>query len=602
MARQKKSINQIPLFAPESGWTPPESLPDLSNELILSIDTETHDPNLLTSGPGFIRGDATLKGFSIATSTDKWYFPLSHPGDNYKDPQAAIAWLRDLCKDPERPWLMHNAMYDVEALDSIGVYPEGQWFDTMVNESLIDENQLSFSLDATALRRIGKQKNETLLKEAAAAFGVDTKGGIHALPAEYVGPYAEDDAHLLFGIWQQQTKILVAEGLMPVFDLESRLLKVIWAMRKQGVAIDEEECYRLGQQWEQQRDEHLLDLNKYSSRDIDIWAPESLSYLCTTLKIDIPQTEKGNPSFENEFLLHHGHPALHAVARARKYDKMRRDFIDVYIRDAINGRIHAQFHTTRKDDVGTRSGRLSSTNPNLQQVPARDPEFGPAIRKLYKPDEGAQWGKFDYSSQEPRITLHCAAIANLPGSRAEEFVERYRANPSFCQHNYANEILNIPRADAKDINLGITYGMGADKQAARMNKPVKEVYKLREQYDQALPFVKMVAKHYTELAELNGYSTTILGRRSRFPNKYACFKALNRAVQGSGADMMKMAMVTLYEQEGIVPLLTVHDEIGNNIYEPEHADIIVSHMENAIPLCVPMVVDPELGPSWGEVE
>ena len=566
----------------------------------MSLDTETHDPNLLDKGPGFIRSDAEIKGFSVATDDKSWYFPLTHPEGNYHDPQAAIDWIRDLAKVENTEWLFHNALYDVESMDSIDVCFEGPWADTMVNESLIDENQKSFSLDATANRRINRTKNETLLKEAAAAYSVDPKGGLHLLPSGYVGPYAEDDAGILHSIRAVQRSILEEEDLLGVLDLESRLLKVIWAMRKQGVAINLEKAFELGKQWQLNLDDHLHSIFKLSNMHIDIWSPESLVLLCGKFKVTHNLTPTGKPSFENTWLSEHMHPVFNHVARARKYDKMKRDFIDVYLRDNINGRIHAQFHTTRRDDYGTRSGRFSSSNPNLQQVPARDPEFGPAIRSLFMPDDGAEWGKFDYSSQEPRIALHFAHIAGVRG--AISFIERYRSNPYFCQHDYANEILRIPRRDAKDINLGITYGMGLAKQALRMGKSMADIKIMRYRYNQALPFVKGVADKYTKDAERMGYTTTVLGRRSRFPNTSLAYKALNRAVQGSGADMIKMSMVTLFEEEGIVPLLTVHDETGNNIYEPEHVEMITEHMEHAIELTVPMVVEPELGPNWGELK
>lgn len=590
----------IPLFSPESAWRPPASLPNLSRQLVVGLDTETKDPNLLKMGPGFLRGDAELKGFSISTDTKAWFFPLWYPQDNYHDPDAALAWLKDICENPKITKIFHNALYDIESLDSVGIEVRGRIIDTQVVESLLEEVQ-SVSLDNTAKRRLGSQKDESLLLDAAAAYSIDPKGEMYKLPARFVGPYAEQDALLLPRIYEKQRAIIDQYGMGQLARMECELLTPVWLMRKQGVRVDLEKAHELDKQWESFEKEYRLYIDRESGFSVDIWGSKSLVRLCETLGIEYRRTPKGNPSFENDWFENSTNPVLEAVASARRYNKMRRDFLEGQIfKYEVNGRIHGQYHTTRKDEAGTRSGRFSSSNPNLQQVPARDPDFGPKIRGLYLPDDGASWGKFDYSSQEPRITLHFAFLHGIRG--AAEFVERYRENPRFCQHSHAANVLGTERGDTKGINLGITYGMGIDKMARQLGRSTEDTQALKQAYNRALPFVARVARLYSDMAEMQGYSQTVLGRRSWFPNKELCYKALNRAVQGSGADLMKKAIIEVYKELDVVPLLTVHDETDYNIYEEDHADQIAEIMENAIEMSVPQVVEPEIGAHWGDVK
>lgn len=593
-------MSQLPMFLPDSTWAPPEQLPDLSKAALVGIDTETRDPNLTDMGPGFIRGDAELKGFSVATEDASWFFPLRYPEDNYHDPGAALAWLKDLARS-QQDKVFHNALYDVESLWSEGIEVQGRWHDTMAYEALFYETA-SVSLDATANRRLGKTKNEDELKEAAAAYGCDPKSEMYKLPARFVGRYGEQDTRLLPPILSSQLSQARTYGMERVLDLESRLLKAVWAMRLQGVAVDCEGAHELDKEWGAHIEGLLYTLRQYVPFDVDLWGSKSLEQVCIYLKVPIQRTAKGNPSFTNEWLETNPNPALSIIAEARRYQKMRRDFIEgMILKYEVNGRIHGQFLTTRRDDGGTRSGRFASSKPNLQQVPARDELFGPAIRRLFRPDEGASWGKFDYSSQEPRITLHLANIAGLESARP--FVDRYTADRSFCQHSYAANVLNIDRKPCKGINLGITYGMGLDKLTYQLGVPYDEAAALRKDYRRAMPFVQQIADRYTELAEQNGFVETILGRRSFFTgaDQAFCYKGLNRAVQGSGADLMKMAIVLAYEELDMTPLLTVHDETDYNIYEEEHAYALTEIMEDAIPMTVPQYVEPELGPSWGEL-
>jgi len=488
----------------------------------------------------------------------------------------------------------HNILYDVEALHNSKVVLNGAWHDTMVYDALIDENNRSYTLNAVAERRCGVQKDESLLEEAAFAlgYGKNIKGNLWQMPPEYVGPYAEQDAAMLVDVFEAQQKIMTHDKLWKVAKLESRFLKVLWEMRKQGVQIDIAQALILKNEWS-------ADLEQTMDRipGFEIWSADSLVAFCEDNGYAYPSTDNGNPSFEAGWLSEHTDPTLRTVARARKLEKILRDFIDGSIlKYSYGGTIRTQYHTTRRDDHGTRSGRLSSSNPNLQQIPIRDAEFGPRLRRLFIPNSGFKWGKFDYSSQEPRITLHFAALHSC--TNAAEWVQRYRKDKSFDVHDLASSLVSTNRSTAKTVGLGITYGMRPPKLARELNIAVGEAANRIKEYGRAIPWIPEIFAIYDKKSKEQGYVETVVGRRSHIFGADS-YKGLNRAVQGSGADMLKQAKINVYQEMDIVPLLNVHDETNYNITDEEMAWNIAEIMENALPLQVPAMVEREIKENWG---
>jgi DNA polymerase I-like protein with 3'-5' exonuclease and polymerase domains len=300
------------------------------------------------------------------------------------------------------------------------------------------------------------------------------------------------------------------------------------------------------------------------------------------------------------------------------------------------GRIHGHINQIRSDDGGTVSGRISMNHPNLQQIPARDPQLGPMIRSLFLPEEGAKWASLDYSQQEPRILVHYAhAYArsqNHDMKGVNEFVDGYINDPDMDFHTMVAEMAKIPRKQAKTINLGLIYGMGVNKLSDQLDIPVDEAKGLIQQYHDRVPFVKLLMNGV--MNKLNnrtssGSIRSILGRKCRFdlwePDTFALnkalpykeavneygpttrlkraytYKALNRLIQASAADMTKQAMVNIYS-EGIIPLIQIHDEIAVSFTSTDETKKVASIMEDAVKLNVPSKVDVEVGPSWGECE
>jgi DNA polymerase I-like protein with 3'-5' exonuclease and polymerase domains len=334
------------------------------------------------------------------------------------------------------------------------------------------------------------------------------------------------------------------------------------------------------------------------------------------------------PSFTKSFLQACTHPIAGKVLRLRELDKAHNTFIDSILKHAHKGRIHCEFHQLRSDDGGTVTGRFSSSNPNLQQIPAREPEIKSLIRGLFLPEQGEQWGSFDYSSQEPRLLVHyCASLGDQDRhAQIDSVVEEYHKDDADF-HQMVADMAGINRKQAKTVNLGIMYGMGRKKLADTLDITIDEAKNLLERYHDKVPFVKGLADRVSVTAQKYGRIRTIMGRKCRFnmweprtfeyskpitekemkesafPQKYRrafTYKALNKLIQGSAADQTKKAMADCFA-EGLVPLMTVHDELCFSIESDAQAAKIKEIMETGLKLKVPSKVDQELGNNWGEV-
>ena len=315
--------------------------------------------------------------------------------------------------------------------------------------------------------------------------------------------------------------------------------------------------------------------------------------------------------------------------RLRETDKADSTFIDTIMRHEHNGRIHTEFHQLRSDDGGTVTGRFSSSNPNLQQIPARDPEIKKLIRGLFIPEEYTEWGSFDYSSQEPRLLVHFAASIKGPNRHdmIDDVVRAYNEG-DVDLHQMVADFAGISRKEAKVVNLGIMYGMGKGKLAGQLGITEAQAGELLATHHEKVPFVKGLADLAMQQAAKHGVIRTLLGRRCNFhlwePRTFGynkplpfeeamkeygqpltrafTYKALNKLIQGSAADQTKKAMADCYA-EGLLPMLTVHDELCFSVDSTEQANRIQEIMETGLSdvLKVPSKVDAELGNNWGEV-
>jgi DNA polymerase I-like protein with 3'-5' exonuclease and polymerase domains len=370
----------------------------------------------------------------------------------------------------------------------------------------------------------------------------------------------------------------------------------------------------------------MQQIKKETGVDVQIFAGTSIQKAFDKLSIPYEHTATGKPKFDKNFLLTHKHPVAKMIVEARETNKARTTFIDTIIRHSHKGRIHANINQMRSDEGGgTVTGRFSYSNPNLQQVPARNKEIGPLIRSVFIPNEGCTWGSFDYSQQEPRVLVHYAALTGGGLKGADEVIESYKTkDPDF--HQAVADMAGIDRSTAKTINLGMMYGMGKGKLSSQLGLDKEETENLFAKFHANVPFVKQLMEQASRKAESVGYLRTLLGRKCRFdkwePRSFGThkslslvdaqreygrdikrawtYKALNRLIQGSSADMTKKAMIDLYE-EGIISHIQVHDELNCSIESKEQATRIKEVMENTVELKVPLKVDMEIGPSWGEI-
>jgi len=615
---------QQPLFSPDSNWTPPESLPDLSTAKEICIDLETHDPNIKEKGAGWARADGKVVGFAVATDGWSGYLPIAHQAGGNLDKTLVLNWVKKIISGGASI-VCHNATYDIGWMRREGIEVKNKIIDTMVAAPLIDENRFSYALNALGREYLQERKDENLLRDAAQAWNVDAKGGLHQLPPMYVGPYAEQDAVLTLKLWEWQKTEMTRQDLWSIFDLESSITPLLVEMRWRGVPVDLDGAETLSKRFRAKEEDALHRIKSLCGEEIEVWANASIQKAFDKLGITYNRTELGAPSFQQSWLENHEHEVPKLIVQARKMNKARTTFIDGMIMgNQVNGRIHAELHPLRSDNGGTVTGRFSYSNPNLQQVPARDPEIGTAIRSLFIPEEGCQWGAFDYSQQEPRIVVHYADMMGLRG--AQDAVDAFQHEDADF-HQIVADMAGIPRKQAKNINLGLFYSMGVTKLSESLGLTLDEGKELFAQYHDRVPFVKALSERAVQRASKQGSIRTLLGRRCRFdkwePAQFGTrkimdhktayaehgnaikraftHKAMNRLIQGSAADMTKMAMKLLYE-EGIIPHIQVHDELDFSVSSDAEITKIKDIMEHCVEMRVPVKVDVELGPNWGEAK
>jgi DNA polymerase I-like protein with 3'-5' exonuclease and polymerase domains len=617
------------MFEAQKEWICPENFPDLKGYKYIAIDLETRDPDLKSRGSGAIIGNGEIVGIAVAVDGWSGYYPIAHQGGGNLEKDKVMDWIKDVCST-DSVKLFHNAMYDVCWLRATGVKINGHIVDTMVMASLIDENRLSYTLNSISYEFLGEVKDEKALNEAAQSWGIDPKSEMYKLPAMYVGSYAEKDAILTLELFKVLSREIQKQNLQNVFDLETQLFPCLLDMKFKGVRVDIEKAKLLKQQLTNQEQEILLKVKAETGIEPQIWAARSIATVFDKLGLHYERTDKSHaPSFTKNFLQEHKHPIVQMIAKAREINKAHTTFIDTILKFTHKGRIHADINPIRSDQGGTVTGRFSYANPNLQQIPARNKELGPMIRSLFLPEVDHKWGCFDYSQQEPRLVVHYAATTEpiCFDESVTKIVEEFK-NDSVDFHKTVAIMAGISREQAKTINLGLFYGMGKAKLQAELGLNTKaEAEKLFNQYHDNVPFVKELMNKTSQFAQTSGSIGTLLGRRCRF-NKWEpatfgmhtamsfeeaertygrgrirramTYKALNKLIQGSAADMTKKAMLDLYN-EGIIPHIQIHDELDISVIDDNHAKKIVEIMENAVTLAIPNKVDYESGETWGDI-
>ena len=615
---------KIPKFEAPTEWLKPTEFPDLRNVDEIAIDLETKDPDLLKKGSGSVIGNGEVIGIAVATKFYKGYFPIAHEGGGNMDRSRVLSWLKDVLEAPSTK-VFHNAIYDVCWLRAMGFKINGDIACTMIAAAVTDENRFRYDLNSLSWHYLGYGKTEAALAEAAEEWGINPKSEMYKLPAMHVGAYAERDAEVTLGLWQEMKKEIINQDLEDIFDLESDLFPCLVDMRFKGVRVDVERAHKMKKEMKKAEQELLHKIKGETNIDTQIWAARSIANVFDMLRLEYPRTEKTEaPSFTKNFLQEHKHPVVNMIAQAREINKAHTTFLDSILRYEHNGRIHAEINQLRNAGGGTVTGRFSYQNPNLQQIPARNKDLGPKIRSLFIPEEGHTWGCFDYSQQEPRLVVHYASLYKLPS--VYDVIDAYQNDSNSDFHQTVADMAKIPRSQAKTINLGLFYGMGKAKLQAELGVTKDKAADLFNTYHARVPFVKQLMEKASNRAQDRGQIRTLLGRLCRFhlwePNSFGMhkamshedalrehgpgikraytYKALNKLIQGSAADMTKKAMLELYK-EGIIPHIQIHDELDISVQDESHAKKIIDVMENAVTLEVPNKVDYEHGDNWGEI-
>ena len=651
---------QLLLITPPSTWKRVKALPDLRKHKIIALDRETEDPGLQAgTGPSWMHKRGRIVGVSVAWHEGKeikaCYMPTGHPDSECFDPAQVAQWERDHQKAGVT-FVMQNAGYDIGFGASNWKLPvPSKIHDTSAIAYMLDEQRMSYSLNELCKWQGIPGKDETVLREAASAYGIDPKNGIYRLPARYVGTYAEQDAHATLMLFDKTFPQLAEQELMDAYQLEMDLVPVVHQMMARGIRIDQDVCEQLYKKFKTQSQAALKELSDKLKHTVgldDIRQTSWLEKAHDACKIRYPTTAKGASSFTKSWMRSHPHWLPQLIQKAKGREDAAEKFVKTYIMDHThNGRLHASVHQYRhevaggEDDArggGTRTYRFSYSNPPLQQMPKRDDETV-EVRRAFLPEEGEHWLSADYSQQEYRLFVHFAAKAKL--FRADTAVQRYADDPKTDFHKWVADITGLPRPAAKDANFAKIYGAREKKFASMIGKSIAEATAIMQQYDREMPFANQLFALLEDLAKRRGYIKLLDGARCRFDfvhvyrqtggdaknNSFDSWqadcrreegerrvkdptdkwfglklypsrthKALNSLIQGSAARQTKMAMRAC-AQAGIQPVLQVHDELCFSVKNKTVAAQISKLMCDVAPLVVPMQVDAKIGTSWGRL-
>jgi DNA polymerase I-like protein with 3'-5' exonuclease and polymerase domains len=609
------------------GSNVPLEFPRLSG--VCGFDCETRDEDLDTMGPGWAFPDNPnnyVIGFSISWDAGKQthYFPLRHSGGGNYPVEKTLDWLRSQMRRTDLTWWFYNRLYDEGWLRREGIPVKGKVLDAYTAIPLLDEYRYSYRLDDVGKDYLGEVKDETALKAYAKSLKIrkgDLKQSLWRFPADVVRPYACQDAGMTLRLGMHVVPLLEAENLMPIFGLESRLLTVLLEMRWRGVRVDLNRAEQAAKQYKAQEKRIQGEIKRLCGVGIDVWAGESIQKACDKIGLPYPRTPKTKAaSFKKEWLENHVHPVMQLIAKERKLNKTRTTFLESYIlQKSHRGRIHSQVNPLPSEEGGAVTGRVSSSNPNLNNLPnvEKDPVNGRLVRGCLLPEEGELWAADDFSQQEPRLMIHFAVgTVPKPCRGSEIAAQRYIEDPDMDFHQMTSDLCGLPRKPAKNIFLGKCYGMGGAKYCRDVGLPTawyerngkmievagEEGRAQLDQFDDMVPWVGELSKLCEKTAKRTGFIRTILGRKCRFGGgggKDYWYKAINRLIQGSAADQIKKAMLDLWDA-GLVPLVTVYDELGLSVPSPEIAHKAAKLMIDAVPLRVPMKVDVAIGNNWGE--
>ena len=588
--------------------------------------------DLETTGLKWYRDE--IFGVAVAIGDRSWYWDV-------RETPGVLNWLRgELHK--VAVLTNYNLKFDANFMIAKGIRMPDRMVCTMVQAALIDEHLPSYSLDFVCKKYLGVSKVDDIYDKLAALFGgqptrTAQMRNIHRAPSSLVAAYAKQDAILALRLYEWQEKEIKRQRLEKIVEFERKLLKTVIHMEQGGVRVDIERAERSIKELDDIIDREQRELNAMAGFEVNPNPSNSIKRLFSPRKNDDGEwvlidgticgsTASGAPSIDSACLRRMKHPAAAKILRLRKLMKCRDTFLKKHILEhAVGDRVYPNINQTRGDnDAGTVTGRLSITDPALQQIPARDKEIKSIVRPCFLPDEGQKWVGADWAQMDFRMFAHYTQVPSV--------LEAYRKDPTTDFHQLVADLTGLPRSprfagdpNAKQMNLAAVFGMGPGRLAMEMGlpytiekvegrtfyKPGPEAEAVFRRYHEAVPGVREFLEAAQSVARSRGYVMSIMGRHLRFPNGIGAHKAGGYLFQSACAEAMKIKMMEFDKycsDRGGRLLLTVHDELGLSM--PEDCDIneikrvftTFDGVSTPIKFRVPIDADVGIGDNWYEAK
>lgn len=596
----KPNANQGSLFAREgeSKWTAPEVLPVLDSRFQrIGFDSET-------TRKGWRDRENKTLGVSISLEDGRdYYLPYGHMGGGNLDRAKVFRWLNTELKG--KTLVCAEAKHEIQMMRREGVDFEALGCairEVQFPPALLSDARRSFQLGDLAKDFLDRDK-----------LDIDP-AKIWEMPASEVGPYAENDSRLNLDLDTVYQPLIAEQGLQKVLQLEYDLIYCVCEMERNGVPFDVEKLARWRRESDVRKQFEILELYKETNLKINANSSKDLGTLFDKLGLPYNRTEptksfpNGLPNMPDEFLETVAHPSIQRVRTIKGIDSLQSKYLNKYWNALVDGYLFYNLHQLKANEYGTISGRFSSSNVNIQQVfdPERQEEklgfMEWLIRELFLPVPRGTPGKFwwvklDASQIEFRLFVHY--------SRSSRLIKRFCEDRDVDFHQMVAELCRIKRKPAKNINFGKLFGMGREKMARELGLSQEEADKLFNQYNDMFPETRTLMEQTMSLAKNRGYVRTLLGRRARFPEGERLHSALNRVIQGSAADILKLKLLEIYNNRKFFDiyklLFTVHDDINlatQNLRKVRYIKECLEAPIKGLPIRVPILWDADIGPNW----
>lgn len=593
-----------------------------SKETIASVDIETSDPHLKQWGPGSIRKDGYIIGIGI-------YCPEMEIASFFRPEDPMV---KQILGDEGIVKVLHNGVYDLDWIENgHGIEVRGRCEDTMTRETLLDSYAYSYSLDACCQRRgvEGKNKADTIdAWYTANGFKGKAIENLDKVPFDIVGKYCVQDCKATYDLYFAQQPLLEEQNLLRANDIECRLYPLLMDMKRNGIRVDMSKLFGLMDQLEEEYETGVKEMEQkygFAPETLSLNSAKDIEKMWRAEHLPIEYTATGKPSFAAAVLEDCPHPLAEKIQHLRGLTKTLA-FLNSWVDYSIDGYIHPCFYPAKRDDAGTVTGRWSSGDPNMQQVPARAEKHGKEIRSLFIPEDGCILGAFDYKQIEYRVFIHFAEGPGADEARAE--FHKHDVDYHWMVQTMMGWVTGDKDKDkeyrhvTKNLNFGSIYCMGARSFAKKFKRPLLKAHpdadpdnlvpladSLMKMYKKKIPFVDPTCRSIINTGERRGYVRTLSGRRQRMPLDHGSYKLVNYLIQGSAADLLKKGLVDAWDA-GVFKVLKlhaqIHDEIVFSIPKTregyEACCKLYECMAHSYDLRIPIGVDTEIGPDWGHCD